>query len=99
MLRNPFTAVYLTLRDLLQHPLWTIYNGKRVQLLDVELAEKSSATPGLAQLDRKREAVLISCQGGGSILVRHLKTEGRKALPALQWWIGAARNNDSLQFG
>ena len=56
-------------------------------------------TPGTAIFDKASESLYIAGIDGEKLVVKSLKTEGRRVLAAKQWWIGAARQDDSIVFG
>ena len=80
-------------------------NGKRVQLLDVEETSAPSKVLdlrtciGVGYFDKKNKLILVHCKEDTWLAVKSLKTEGRKAITADQWWIGIAKDAKTIQFG
>lgn len=54
---------------------------------------------GVGYFDKKNKMILVHCKGGTWLAVRILKTEGRKAITADQWWIGIAKQAKTIQLG
>ena len=69
---------------------------KRVQLDGVSIATASECglnlQPGDAVLSTDKSRVFVGCAERTVLSVKLLKTEGRKALPPLEWWKGTGRD-------
>jgi methionyl-tRNA formyltransferase len=76
---------------------------KRVQLLDVEVADTPArmldlrTRPGIAFYDKLSKCVIVECAEDTWLAIRSLKTEARKALTAEQWWVGQSRGGQTIQ--
>lgn len=85
--------------------MWTSVHGKRLQLLDMQETAAPPkvldlrARPGVGVFDKKNKLINVQCKDDTWLAVRSLKTEGRKALTADQWWIGVVRGGQTVQLG
>ncbi|KAI9637361.1 methionyl-tRNA formyltransferase, partial [Dioszegia hungarica] len=88
-----------------QIPLWTIFAGQKIQLIEIAssgsspaFASSAEVLAGTAVLDRKAQVLRVACAGAGAdgtdvswIAVTRVKPAGRRAMGVMEWWNGLPR--------